>query len=50
MLKKGMHWLGPGSKMGLNEKLGNFKEILETEIITNKHAYFVTYRHPIKLL
>ena len=26
LLKKGMHWLGPGSKIGLNEKLGKFKE------------------------
>ena len=25
-LKKGMHWLGPGSKIGLNEMLGKFKE------------------------
>ena len=26
LLKKGMHWLGPGSKIGHNEKLGKFKE------------------------
>ena len=27
LLKKSMHWLGQGSKIAMNEKLGKFKDI-----------------------
>ena len=41
---------GSGSKIGLNGKLGKFKETLENKIITDKHAYFVTDGYPVMLL
>ena len=50
LLKKGIHWLDPGSKIGLNAKLGRFKDTLENKIITDNHAYFVTDTQPILLL
>ena len=50
LVKKSMHWLGPESKIGLNEKIVKFKETLGNKIITDKHAYFVTDIHPILLL
>ena len=45
-----MHWLGPGSKIGLNDKLGKFKETSGNKKINDKLAYFVSDRHPVLLL
>ena len=45
-----MYWLGTGFKIDLNEKLCKFKETLENKKMTDKHACFVSDRHPILLL
>ena len=44
---KKIHRRSPGSKIGLNNKLGKCKDTEEDNIITDKHAYFVTERYPI---
>ena len=44
-----MHWHGPGSKFGHNEKLNKFKEE-KNQIITDNQAYFVSDIHLILLL
>ena len=45
--KNGMHWLGQGSNIGLNEKQGKYHE---NKIITDRHTYIVNERYPIMLL